>query len=96
MVGDGVDFIGHAEQKRAVNPIAPGVARNVFVLQDMRPAIFNIVVGNIGDRSCLGNLAEARNGVIRLALPRMFESTINHAVGAGLWARLAQLPQLRE
>jgi hypothetical protein len=41
MVGDGVDFVGHAELKRAVNPVDRGEVGNVFVLQDMRPAIFN-------------------------------------------------------
>ena len=41
MVCDGVDLVGHTEQKRAVNPVDRGVVGNVFVLQDMRPAIFN-------------------------------------------------------
>jgi hypothetical protein len=48
MVGDGVDFVGHAELRRAVNPVGRSAVGNVFVLQDMRSTIFNIAVGLVG------------------------------------------------
>jgi hypothetical protein len=48
MVGDGVDFVAHGESRRAVNPEDRSAVGNVFALQDMRPTIFNIVVGLVG------------------------------------------------
>ena len=52
-----VEFVGSAEQKRAVNPEDADVRRNVFVLQDVGVSFLNVLVGHFGHRGRLSHLS---------------------------------------
>src|SRR6266851_6438077 len=47
VLGDDGDFVCRAEQERAVDAEDGGVVGNVFVLENVHAAIFNVVVGDL-------------------------------------------------
>ena len=53
-----VDLVGCAEQKRPMDAEDRRVIRNVFVLQDVDPAIFNVIVGDLRNRGGGGHTAD--------------------------------------
>src|SRR5208283_5394580 len=62
VIGDGHDLVGNTEQKWSVNAIDRGVIGNLLVLQVVGAAVFDVVVGDFGDRGGEGNFADEGEG----------------------------------
>ena len=56
----GVNFVGGTEQKRPVDAEDRRVIRDVFVLQNVHAAVFNILVGHLGNRGGGGDAADEK------------------------------------
>ena len=56
--GDHGQLVGRAKQERSVNAEDGGVVGNVFVLQDVDAAVFDIVVGDLRDGGGVGDAAD--------------------------------------
>ena len=54
---DGIDFVGGAEEKRAVDAEDRDVRRNFLVLQNVRVAFLQVFCGHLGNRGGFGDLA---------------------------------------
>src|SRR5271169_497964 len=50
VLGDDGDLVGSAKQERSVDTEDSGVVRDVFVLQDVHAAVFNVLVGDLRNR----------------------------------------------
>src|SRR5579864_5393063 len=96
---DGRYLVGGGEQKRAVNPKNSCVVRDLFVLQNVNATVFDVVVGDLGNRSSVGDSSNEEqrrqnhaglHGNGKVSKHGQAESDQPHAD-----VRLGQLEQLR-
>src|SRR5260370_6566411 len=60
VLSDRVDFVGGAKQKRSVDAEDGGIVRNVLVLEDVHAAVFDVLVGDLGNGWGGGNAADEK------------------------------------
>src|SRR5215467_5312737 len=62
LVCDFVEFVGGAEEKRAVNTIDDSVVGDVLALKDMDGTVGHVIAGDAGDGGGTGDFADVRQG----------------------------------